>query len=279
MIIAQTLYDLFPLETIDTKNVAPLGPSEFIEKILVPEAAIALIQEDQGYGFKEEALETLRESSKYGTIMFPDLDARIGIGDNIVRSRARARRKQMEKEMRVDEELERLTSEDDELIRQGESRISHSQAQGAPKMERLTPKVMFSRSVSEQEDNTVLDLSDSSTSSSIAFDSKDKRSRSSRNTTRLNDLDATPRVKSRPKFKKASSNSIEVDDELTPKALRSNPRTHDKDARGDIDLLSNPGAKGRKLDRGTQDGPVQMGKRKKGLGNTGCGPLELLLVL
>lgn len=74
-----------------------------------------LIKEDMGYNNHEEAVETLRESSKFGTLMFPDQETRTGIGDTIVRSRARARRRQAEEEIRMDEEIERLTSEDDGL--------------------------------------------------------------------------------------------------------------------------------------------------------------------
>ncbi|EJD07667.1 uncharacterized protein FOMMEDRAFT_73412, partial [Fomitiporia mediterranea MF3/22] len=73
IIISQTLNNLFPPGTVDADRVTPLTPAEFIRRILVPECAVALIQEDSGWGMSiEDAIRTMRESSTYGTAMFPD---------------------------------------------------------------------------------------------------------------------------------------------------------------------------------------------------------------
>ena len=117
MIITQALSNLFPLDSIDPSRVAPLTPMEFIRCILVPECAVALIQEDLGSGTsKEYAIRTLRKSSKYGTAMFPDLDNRdamsVGkdtgtaqqVGEAIVKERVRARRVEISEEEREAED-------------------------------------------------------------------------------------------------------------------------------------------------------------------------------
>ncbi|KAI5116349.1 hypothetical protein M0805_002254 [Coniferiporia weirii] len=120
VIIYQTLYSLFPVQSIDARRVAPLTPTEFIQRVLVPEAATALVQEDMGFDDKGDAVRTLRESSKFGTAMFPDMDSCEGegarggggdVGETMVRERARARRKEIEEEDRIDEELEELERE------------------------------------------------------------------------------------------------------------------------------------------------------------------------
>lgn len=121
MIIYQTLYGLFPLENVDADRVAPLTPTEFIQRVLVPEAAAVLVQMDMGYTDKADAVRTLRESSKYGTAMFPDMDNNEGggedgvggggVGEKMVRERARARKKEIEEEDRMDNELEELEKE------------------------------------------------------------------------------------------------------------------------------------------------------------------------
>ncbi|EIM86504.1 uncharacterized protein STEHIDRAFT_57099, partial [Stereum hirsutum FP-91666 SS1] len=71
MVIHQTLYNLFPPTSFHTPSIAPFTPSEFIQRILVPEAALWLIMEDTGQP-PEEAIKTMRESAAYGVTMFPD---------------------------------------------------------------------------------------------------------------------------------------------------------------------------------------------------------------
>ncbi|KAL5513270.1 hypothetical protein ACEPAH_3668 [Sanghuangporus vaninii] len=111
VIITQTLSHLFPPDSIDPDRVAPLTPTEFIRCVLVPECAVALIQEDLGSGSSiEYAIRILRKSSKYGTAMFPDLDNRdamsVGedlgmgqqVGEAIMKERVRARRAEISEE-------------------------------------------------------------------------------------------------------------------------------------------------------------------------------------
>ncbi|KAA1468921.1 hypothetical protein DENSPDRAFT_764132, partial [Dentipellis sp. KUC8613] len=71
MVIHQTIYNLFPPSSFDADSISPLTPTEFIQRILVPEAALALIMEDMGFD-REHAAITMRESAAYGVAMFPD---------------------------------------------------------------------------------------------------------------------------------------------------------------------------------------------------------------
>jgi hypothetical protein len=125
VIIHQTLYSLFPPSSFVPTLITPLTPTEFIQRILVPEAAVGLIIEDRELDpdnrkHREKAVKILRESAAYGVAMFPDADTNIGgsgkgkgngdnedwdmgVGDEIVRERARARRKELEAEERAEE--------------------------------------------------------------------------------------------------------------------------------------------------------------------------------
>lgn len=120
MVIHQTLYNLFPPTSFHTPSIAPFTPTEFIQRILVPEAALRLIMEDTGQS-PDEAIKTMRESAAYGVTMFPDGrvggkygddvdgdvdgDADGGVGEDIVMERARARRAEVEVEDRVEERV------------------------------------------------------------------------------------------------------------------------------------------------------------------------------
>ncbi|KAL1733332.1 RTC4-like domain-containing protein [Schizophyllum commune] len=116
-IITQTLYSMFPMDLIDPDKVFPLSPSEFLQRVLLPEAGLRLIEEDRGRG-AADALRALRESAKYGVAMFPD-DSGVGgrqslggsgggggVADGIVMARAARRRQQIEAEERREEEEE-----------------------------------------------------------------------------------------------------------------------------------------------------------------------------
>ncbi|KAF9219734.1 hypothetical protein BS17DRAFT_654616, partial [Gyrodon lividus] len=70
VIIHQTLFDLFPPSSFDVSLIIPLAPAEFIQRILVPEAAVRLIAQDLCADI-EDAIITLRESAQYGVAMFP----------------------------------------------------------------------------------------------------------------------------------------------------------------------------------------------------------------
>ena len=82
VIIYRILCSLFPTEDIDLAVVAPLSPSDFLQRVLVPECAMALIREDGGpHTSQSEALKIMHESSKFGAAMYPDLDSSGGAGD------------------------------------------------------------------------------------------------------------------------------------------------------------------------------------------------------
>ena len=104
LIIHQTIYQLFPPDTIDPDSTTPLTPSDFIQRILIPEAAVYLIMEDLQSTYSD-AIKTLRESVEYGVAMFPDTggDNEEGMkaAEEVVKERARVRRKQLEEEMEV----------------------------------------------------------------------------------------------------------------------------------------------------------------------------------
>ncbi|EIN09450.1 hypothetical protein PUNSTDRAFT_143007 [Punctularia strigosozonata HHB-11173 SS5] len=110
LVIHQTLYDLFPPNSIPPDSVSPLAPSEFIGKVLVPEAAVSLISEDLGLNY-DEAVTTLRESARYGVAMFPDTTH--NAGDDIVKQRAKTRKKELVAELGAAEaDMEALDAPD-----------------------------------------------------------------------------------------------------------------------------------------------------------------------
>ena len=103
LIIHQTIYQLFSPETIDPDSTSPLTPSDFIQRILVPEATVYLIMDDLQLSYSSAA-KTLRESVEYGVAMFPDTGGDsegMKAVDDVVKESARARRKQL-----LDEEME-----------------------------------------------------------------------------------------------------------------------------------------------------------------------------
>jgi hypothetical protein len=117
MILHQTLYNMFPPSSFDPQSIMPLAPQEFIQRILVPEAALTLIMEDTGQD-RDKAVQTMRESAGYGVAMFPDTSEGpgIGAGEDIVLERARTRRRELEDEERIEALLCSGNSEDDHVI-------------------------------------------------------------------------------------------------------------------------------------------------------------------
>ena len=103
MILHQTLYNMFPPTSFEPQSITPLTPQDFIQRILVPEAALALIMEDTGQD-RAQAARTMRESAGYGVAMFPDTSEGpgVGAGEDIVLERARARRRELEDEERME---------------------------------------------------------------------------------------------------------------------------------------------------------------------------------
>ncbi|KDQ50722.1 hypothetical protein JAAARDRAFT_199716 [Jaapia argillacea MUCL 33604] len=105
VIIHHTLYNLFPPSDFDPQSIAPFSPTEFIQQILVPEVAAALIMDDMGCDMKE-AVKTLRSSVQYGVAMYPGDEDKDGMsaGEQIIKERAMARRRELEEEERLEEE-------------------------------------------------------------------------------------------------------------------------------------------------------------------------------
>ena len=103
MILHQTLYNMFPPTSFEPQSITPLTPQDFIQRVLVPEAALVLIMEDTGQD-QAKAVQTMRESAGYGVAMFPDTSEGpgIGAGEDIVLERARARRRELEDEERME---------------------------------------------------------------------------------------------------------------------------------------------------------------------------------
>lgn len=65
-----TLFKMFPPESIDPRTTAPLDRLIFITHIMLPEAATALVCDDLSLT-KVNAIAVLRESWKYGTGRYP----------------------------------------------------------------------------------------------------------------------------------------------------------------------------------------------------------------
>jgi hypothetical protein len=124
LVIQQTLLDMFPPESIDTQSIAPITHSEFIQRVLVPEAATSLIQEDM-HQSREAALDTLRASAQYGVALFPH-DAK-GHGANeaekMMKQRATARRQ----EIAVDESEEDLAPSGAESLKSSTMDVVHDE--------------------------------------------------------------------------------------------------------------------------------------------------------
>lgn len=123
MIIHQTLYNVFPPTSFEPQSITPFTPQDFIQRILVPEAALALIMEDTGQD-QAHAVQTMRESAGYGVAMFPDTSEGpgVGAGEDIVLERARARRRELEDEERMEALSYPEDSEYDTIQTQGTKR-------------------------------------------------------------------------------------------------------------------------------------------------------------
>ncbi|KZV69306.1 hypothetical protein PENSPDRAFT_561022, partial [Peniophora sp. CONT] len=105
-IIYQTIYNLFPPSSFDAQSLSALSPDIVLQRVLVPEAALALVMEDMDVDVST-ASRVLVESARFGAMMYPlhdgDQDHR-DIGQGMVRERARARAKVIAAEERVEEE-------------------------------------------------------------------------------------------------------------------------------------------------------------------------------
>ncbi len=141
MILHQTLYNMFPPTSFEPQSIMPLTPQEFIQRILVPEAALVLIMEDTGQD-RAQAVQTMRESAGYGVAMFPDTSEGPGVGaaEDIVLERARARRRELEDEERMEALSRPEDSEDENAI----------QSQGIKR-----PNLLSSATTTDAEETTI----------------------------------------------------------------------------------------------------------------------------
>ncbi|KAH9940892.1 RTC4-like domain-containing protein, partial [Epithele typhae] len=113
VIIHQTLCDLFPPSDFHPDASLPLTPTDFIALVLVPETAVRLIIDDLNLS-RPQAIATLEASAEYGVAMFPaddtDGDPKhsaeqpLGATERMFMARARARRKELEEEERLEAE-------------------------------------------------------------------------------------------------------------------------------------------------------------------------------
>ncbi|KIK93689.1 hypothetical protein PAXRUDRAFT_828700 [Paxillus rubicundulus Ve08.2h10] len=162
VIIHQTLFDLFPPSSFDVSLITPLAPAEFIQRILVPEAAVRLIAQDLCADI-EDAIVTLRESAQYGVAMFPDTsenrrkgadvdDDEMGVADQIVMERARVRRKELEEEEKIEEEM---LAEERAARRAKAREIRREKAMERAQQARLTKALAEDNDTSEQSEANV----------------------------------------------------------------------------------------------------------------------------
>ncbi|OBZ73608.1 hypothetical protein A0H81_05976 [Grifola frondosa] len=122
VVIHQTIYNLFPPTSFDPDSTLPLTPTDFIQLILVPEAAVSLIMEDMSQT-RAAAIRTLRDSAEYGVAMFPDDGADVtDAGEQIIMERARARRKELEEEERLEEKMLRDFQGEEAVRRKAKAR-------------------------------------------------------------------------------------------------------------------------------------------------------------
>lgn len=116
VIISHALYDIFP--KIPPERIAPLDQNSFRSRVLLPETALLLIREDLAENPewagkkvpKKVALKVMKDSAKYGSAMFPEDDGETGVGDQALKKRAKARRKEIEQEEAREQEEAKAAS-------------------------------------------------------------------------------------------------------------------------------------------------------------------------
>lgn len=173
MMFSQTLYDLFPPATFPPNSTLPLTPVDFVQRVLLPEAAVSLIMEDMEQS-RKAAIATMRESAQYGVAMFPDDHAEgLSAGERIVKKRAEARRKQLEREEGVG-----IVDDDDSIFSsKPSSKVSATNdavAEGSRRHN--TSRAATSRNYAESDDDDLRMIVDSD----ISETSKPKKQRSKR---------------------------------------------------------------------------------------------------
>lgn len=161
LIIYQTVYQLFPPDTIDPDSTAPLTPADFIQRILVPEAAVHLVMEDLQSTYSS-AIKTLRESVEYGVAMFPDTggDNEEGMkaADDVIKERARVRRRQLlEEEMEIQQHDSSEMEVELEVLRPSTPPKPATPKKGRSKQRKAGAKPLTDTSENEQ-DMEMVDL-------------------------------------------------------------------------------------------------------------------------
>lgn len=70
----EVLNDMFlKTDKINKEMTKPLTPVEFLQQVLVPECGLRLIQQDMKLTTKKEALDVMKESTEYGSIVYNKL--------------------------------------------------------------------------------------------------------------------------------------------------------------------------------------------------------------
>lgn len=244
MILAQTLYDMFPPLHFPSNSTSPLSPADFVQSVLLPETAVSLIMEDMQLS-RKEAITTMRESAQYGVAMFPDDNAEgYSAGEVVVKKRADARRRQLELEEQGGQPSSSRTferrsperrntarkatsrnyaeSDDDEDVRM----VSDSSLTGTLKAKKPRSK-RVSKPATANKSSSVIDVSDAPSSS----------------------LPNKPRPKPRPKAKEGFSSEVEAEEQGDTELLY--PASSDVEPSADKHNRPPPtikfGAKGRVL--------------------------------
>ncbi|CAE6359115.1 unnamed protein product [Rhizoctonia solani] len=96
LVFFDTLNELFP--NLTPEETKPLTTRQFFTSVLVPEAAVLLIEQDMDCAH-EEALIILRESRQYGLAMFPDRGGFFGSGKDDHMDEAGAKQLKWRKDM------------------------------------------------------------------------------------------------------------------------------------------------------------------------------------
>ncbi|KIJ55656.1 hypothetical protein M422DRAFT_199977 [Sphaerobolus stellatus SS14] len=115
-VIHQTLYSIFPQDSIADDNVYPLSPDQFTTHVLVPESALLLIQEDMNLDDRAAALKIMEESKQFGVSMYPEQaqgDDVTEVGERLAKQRAEERRKLLEERGETDADVRRQVEEEE----------------------------------------------------------------------------------------------------------------------------------------------------------------------
>jgi hypothetical protein len=215
-----------------------------LQRVLVPEAALALVMEDLDQTADEAAM-TLRESARYGAGMFAQDNSAAGkairrgadLGYSMVRDRARARAREIAVEERIEAELLReqatnrkrvgMGAEDEEKTptkrqraktrkdSQSDALSSAVQSPNKKAMPRPRP-VVKTRPETSEENNA---LTDSTCSSEVEITSARVRTKRSQSITIVEAPSASPQssTRSRPRSRMVAANEVENDIQETPR--------------------------------------------------------------